>query len=120
MDNDLLNNCHPAMIDVAFIYDTDIGLDVADFDDENDGAENDTITNLIGGQTSWIAIGMGVSIFVVIVVFTRYRYFTSTSTDTRDNAVHNIENIDNDDSSSSGAFVEVSRFQIQEGRQEQM
>ena len=68
MDKDLLNNCRPAKNGVAFIYDTDIGLDVADFDDENDGAENDTITILIGGQTSWIAIGMGVSIFVVIVV----------------------------------------------------
>ncbi len=129
MDNGLLNDCHPAIVNVTYL---DISSDVQSFitePEDKDGNDNNEpiVLEISNTTSSWIALGGTImSLCVFLIALTRYRYFMSVREElTQERELngrrrHHQQDIVNvDDNSSSGAFVDISEiglYQIEEQR----
>jgi hypothetical protein len=101
MDKGVLNDSHPAMVNVTFIgigTEGNIGIDIEANDDIGDNGGN-TVEEIVSSGTPWIAIGAGSSILLFIAVATGYRYITSASRKMKDD--DDDENLDDYDSVSN-------------------
>lgn len=119
MDQGSLNDCHPAIVNITFmnIGLSDTELVAVDPDsDAGDGIEP-IVIDIPGNRRSWIATGTVISAFVLLIVVTRYRYSISVTTD--EDLANNEIGRNECDSSSSGAFVDVSNYEMDHIRDEE-
>jgi len=116
MNDGLLDDCHPAVIEVRFL---DIGLSEIDQGYNNatadDSVESGETIEIFGGRASWIAMSSGLSLLFGVIVITRYRYTAST-------AQYQEESNDAgavDDSNNSSEFIDItSNYQMYNIREE--